>query len=353
MRPIWLGLLALGLTVAGCSVHPLPEQVTGFDTVQIVAKVRCEVRDGLRSYVNGYLSSPAVMQDFPRGKELADRLIADPSQWSRLRPLLKDYGAGPGTMLVFETYNGGAIAYEFLFNGTETNVQSGSIDLLQTLTGGAISGNLTSSSTLDRNNIRNFSISDNFEFLTAYVDSDYCGPGSSNGIEPGHREKQNIVYPVAGALGLQELVGAFLNLNQSGNLVGLPNAPAEAAQLPTISEAMRFTTTLAGGGSFGFTAAAPTKPGIRLARASVASTNSRADIHTLRIVIKLPLEGEKRTRTIAERRLLSIGVPLPQRTSVAALVKTNALVDLSLAPGKEYIETKILVGQSRGVLLPE
>lgn len=348
----WLGLLALGFALSACSIHPLPEQVTGFDTVQIVAKVRCEVRDGLRSYVTGYLSDPAVALSFRRGEELASKLIAEPLQWRRLRPLLKEYGAGPGVMAVFERYNGGAIAYEFLFNGTENNMQSGSIDLLRILTNGSVTGNIGASSTFDRNNMRNFMISDNFEILTTAVDYTYCGPGSANGTEPEHREAPNFVYPVAGALGLQELVGAFLNLNQSGNLVGLPNAPATAGQLPTISEGMKFTTTLTGGGSFGFTAAAPMRPAIRLTKASMASTNKREDIHTLRIVIKLPLEGQKETRTIAEQRLLSLGVPLPQQRSTAALVQTSALVDLSLAPGKEYIETKILVGQ-RGVLLPD
>ena len=353
MRPYLIGLYALALNLVGCSVHPLPEQVTGFNTVQIVAKVRCEVRDGIRAYVLGALRDPQRAAYFPRANDLADRLDGDDSQWRRLRPLLKEYGADPITMKVFERYNGGAIAYEFIFNGTENNRQSGSLDILRTFTSGALTGSINASSTFDRNNIRNFSISDNFEDLTTLVDALYCGPASLNGTEPEHRARPNILYPVVGALGLQELVGAFLNLNQSGNLVGLSNAPATAALLPTISETMKFTTTITGGGSVGFAATTSTRPDLRLAKASLASLNSREDIHTLRIVIKLPLEGKEQTRTIAEQRLLSLGLPIAHQTSLPSLVKTSALADLSLAPEKEYLETKILVGQTRGILLPE
>ena len=39
--------LALSMTVAGCSNHPLPKDVTRDTTFSIVEKIRCETRDAL------------------------------------------------------------------------------------------------------------------------------------------------------------------------------------------------------------------------------------------------------------------------------------------------------------------
>lgn len=169
----WIGALAGALGLAGCSVHPLPENVTGFDTVQIVAKVRCEVRDGIRAYILGALSEPRLAQVFPRAAELSDGLDRGTLKWRRLRAYLTEYRADPDTWKVFERYNGGAIAYEFIFNITENNKTVGSLDLLQTLTRGTISGGVGASSTLDRNNIRTFSLADNFEDLVTLFDESY------------------------------------------------------------------------------------------------------------------------------------------------------------------------------------
>lgn len=352
MRLKYFEMIVATLLMGGCSARPLPEQVTGFNTQQIVANVRCELRDGLRDYVLGYLDKDIVQANFSRSRELVRRLRNRPQDWAIFRILSKEYGMPPGVSEILNRYDQGAVAYEFMFNGTESNGQSASVDLLQALTAGTISGNLAAGSTFGRNNMRSFNVVDDFEFLTTQIGQEYCGPGSDGGSEPEYREKPNMLYPIVGSLGLYELVGAFLNLNQSGNLVGVTSAPATAAMLPTISENLKFTTTISGGGAFGFSAPAPVAPRVRLVKAGVSSTNSREDVHTLRIVIKLPAEGEARTRTIAEQRLLALGYPVPKPATEKALVKTSALIDLSLAPAKEYLETKILVGQSLGILLP-
>ncbi|HEX8666168.1 MAG TPA: hypothetical protein VF744_19305 [Beijerinckiaceae bacterium] len=349
----WIFVLAAVLGFAGCSVHPRPEDTTGFNTVQIVAKVRCEVRDALRAFIIGSLRDPRRLEVFPQYAVLAEELQIGARDWRHLRDHLKFFRVDPNTMGVFEIYNGGTIAYEFLFNITENNKHAAGFDLLRTFTRGKLTAGLAGSSTLDRNNIRNFGIADNFEDLVTLFNEDYCGPGSENGTEPLHRRTANIVYPVTGSLGLHELVGAFLNLNQSGNLIGLPNAPAEVSRLPTISESMKFTTTFTGGGSLGWTGVDHGERAWRLSKATFATANTREDVHTLRMVLKLPLESEKRTRTVAEQRLAAAGVPIAKPASVRDLVKQSAIVDLTLAAEKEYMETKILVGRDARVLLPE
>ena len=238
-------------------------------------------------------------------------------------------------MAVFERYNGGVIAYEFMFDITENNAHELRFDLLKIVSRGTLSAGVGGGSVLNRKSIRDFMIADNFEDLITLFDERYCGPGSENGTRPEDRQTDNIVYPVVGALGLRELVGAFLNLNQSGNLVGLPNSPADVALLPTISEKMQFTTTFSGGGAAGFTRQNDDRRILRLEKASFTTVSSRADYHTLRMVLKLPLETAARTRTIAEQRLAAAGVAMPPYASVKDLVRNSAILDITLAPGKE------------------
>ena len=41
---------ALALALAGCSMHPLPEDVAPASTYDIVQRIRCEVAEGLRDF---------------------------------------------------------------------------------------------------------------------------------------------------------------------------------------------------------------------------------------------------------------------------------------------------------------
>ena len=50
--------VALGLCgLAACAIHPVPEDVTGVSTYQIVRQIRCEARDVVKKTVIGYLKS--------------------------------------------------------------------------------------------------------------------------------------------------------------------------------------------------------------------------------------------------------------------------------------------------------
>jgi hypothetical protein len=96
---VWRLVAAMFLmVVAGCSIKPLPEDVTGFDTVQIVSKVRCEVRDGIRSYVIGALRRPERSGPNPRYLELAEGLRDGTLKWRELRQHLKAYAVDKGVM---------------------------------------------------------------------------------------------------------------------------------------------------------------------------------------------------------------------------------------------------------------
>ena len=54
----FLVLLFSGLAVAigGCSIHPLPEDITGVSTYHIVRQIRCEARQAVIDSVIGWLT---------------------------------------------------------------------------------------------------------------------------------------------------------------------------------------------------------------------------------------------------------------------------------------------------------
>jgi hypothetical protein len=76
-------LCAIGALLCGCSIHPVPEDVTGLPTADIVNKIRCEARFAVR-------------------KHLRDRL----------KPLRR-----PDR----DEYANGGIGYDFSFTMTENN----------------------------------------------------------------------------------------------------------------------------------------------------------------------------------------------------------------------------------------
>jgi hypothetical protein len=52
-------LLWCAILVAGCAIRPLPEQVTGIKTLDIVKQIRCETREAIfNTFINGLVKNP-------------------------------------------------------------------------------------------------------------------------------------------------------------------------------------------------------------------------------------------------------------------------------------------------------
>lgn len=52
MRSVaWLAQCFFACALAGCSIHPLPDNVTPYSTADIAEKIRCEARDAIRRHV--------------------------------------------------------------------------------------------------------------------------------------------------------------------------------------------------------------------------------------------------------------------------------------------------------------
>jgi hypothetical protein len=147
-----LVVVVLAPVLAGCSTHPLVDDVTRSTTYDVVEKIRCEAK---RAVVD-------------HGRRFSDDT---------------------------------SIAYEFTFDINETNQAQGNLTWFAPVIGGSFGLVGQAGSTLSRNTVRNFTITDTF------------GDLRKTNCSPTVLEK-NWAYPIAGDIGIYEVIGTFATLHQ-------------------------------------------------------------------------------------------------------------------------------------------
>ena len=121
--------IAAALLLSACSIHPLPEDVTGVNTYHIVRQIRCETRAAAIAIILRELRREA-----DGGDAIAQRLVAkydaDPESISTFSPTLfpgSDYAEYRNLYNVIYT---AAIAYNFDLTMNVTNNLGTTSDLL-------------------------------------------------------------------------------------------------------------------------------------------------------------------------------------------------------------------------------
>lgn len=278
-----IALIALGIGhfLSACSIHPLPEDVTRKTTVDIVQQVRCEVRRALEEHANGAIKS-------------------------------------------------GAIAYEFDFQITETNNLSAGATLLNPFkTGGLFSLTAAAGANRTRATSRNFRIADSFR----EAQSVQC---AQEALE------KNWVYPIAGDIGMYEVVSTFLRLRQQEDPRG--------DSVFTFGDTLTFTTVLSAGLSPKLTLS-PAARSFRLTEAAATLNAGRTDVHKVTIGLTggESLTSAMRTsggarfsfgREIRSSASSSVGVTLLQAEADA---RGRALIELDRQRLLELQRTKELI----------
>jgi hypothetical protein len=235
-----VAVVASGL--AGCSVHPLPQDVSFVDTVEIVKRVRCEARAGLQA------ARDAVANN-EKKKAHVERII-----------------------------EGTTIGFEFSFLMSETNkAASGELRFKRDGAKKGESFELVVNANLNgerdekdktRQNKRVFRVLDDLKELKDTP----CGRGTV-AVGP------NLVYPITGSTGMADVVRTYIELETLTDL-----APGKDAKTVTFSDDLDFTTTFE-------TAAAldvslKTAVGsLRLSKVSVAGVAMREDVHSVKVVL--------------------------------------------------------------------
>ena len=184
MKRIALGaVLTEMIAIAGCSVHPLPEDYSRKNTFDIVYAIRCEARQAILDYAPQPLFEPAVL-----GLEFAFKISEN------------------------DTLNLSSLEFTKLFS-------TGSLTLP-----------FNANASKDRSSDRNFKIVESFRQLKKARCGDYV------------EERKNLAYPITGSIGLAEVVDTYARLERMTNLA----APA-GTDIPTFADSLSFTTTLNAG----------------------------------------------------------------------------------------------------------
>jgi hypothetical protein len=274
-----------GLLTAGCAIHPVPENMTGVSTYEIVRHIRCETRKAAIESILDYLTDERNLNSDKKlgvdahshqvGLDYQKRVDETPSSIATFKP---DLLTGQAKSVVDVVWDTGIAAYYDL-TMTETNNIDPTLDLVRSLTKNTLKLGLTGNYDRMRKNERSFTTTDNFGDLIAKVPSDYCN---------GQIVQANMNYPVAGEIGMKRVIQDFLRLalfTELGARAADPTA-AKAGTAPTMVEALDFTTTLGAEATPKLTFGAGA-----ISDASLDMKASRSDDHKVTIGLALNPKG--------------------------------------------------------------
>jgi hypothetical protein len=224
---MWLRIataIAMAASAGGCAIRPLPEQVTGVSTDEIVKRIRCEARDAIRLKASDYLSfhtedPAAIVLSQALGQENYD---FDRKQFLRL-------SNQPRQALI--KVGSSAIAYNFTFDMTEINNLDPTWDGIAAITNGTFGLGITAGVDRSRHSIRSFTVSDSFAGLLMDVPWSYCKDRTVR--------SPNYLYPIVGRVGVGEMISNFIDISLFDNLKAGDKGP------PAVSDSIEFQTNLA------------------------------------------------------------------------------------------------------------
>lgn len=266
-------------TIAACSTYPLPQQVSGSTTQQIVDNVRCEARQGLRQAVIDWLR-----EQVKGGDVYAAQLESRPEAWNDIRPetLPRDLAD------LFAFYKNSQIAYAFTLQIDEYNMEEAGVGFVGNFATKRRDGlGFAGTSTRTRSVTRTFNIVDTFSDLGITNKKLVCeGPRSVN-----------VLYPITGSLPIRDLIITYLKLNEFGNLGQLKSeAPSVRGgalpAIPQMSDTIKFRTKFEGSANptFMFN---PTPLGFLLSAVTFKTTDYRLDDHSVIIYLSTSADALK------------------------------------------------------------
>ncbi|MEH2562439.1 hypothetical protein [Bradyrhizobium sp. AZCC 2289] len=221
-----LVLPLLSLIVSGCSIHPVQQDVTGVPPVDIIHHIRCETRLAIEDKAIELLLAYKGGQHEP-SINLAKSLQTQRGQVWKFDPRIL---TTQEERAFYNRYIRTGIAYDFTLDITEDNKAALLADPVRLITNGVAGIGVGASGEFSRNNARRFIMSDTFAKLLA-DDHLVCG---SEGVE-------NFVYPIAGRIGIRELISTFIDLNEDKSLQTLDSGNSRV-----FADTMTFLTTLTG-----------------------------------------------------------------------------------------------------------
>jgi hypothetical protein len=279
-------ILAASL-IAGCAIHPLPEDVTGLDTVDIVKQIRCETRDAARKVIVRFLTGLAVDGTSAIARDLLLEFDANPNAMVDFdaRRSFPDPAHAP-IRKVFDVIYSAGVAYTFDLTMTVDNNLTAGANFLgpwaNTLTLG-----LTGDANGTRQNQRTFTITDTIGFLLRELNAQKGGKQYCDGhVAFG----PNYIYPIAGRVGVDNTVYTFFQLSFFDGLAANKADPGGAGA-PVMADQLTFTTMvdLIATPKVVF---APVPTRFQVTDASATGTLRRTDAHQVTVGLALDPKGK-------------------------------------------------------------
>ncbi len=287
-RPSIWAIAAGAVALAGCSLHPLPDDVSTYSTEEIVRNVRCEAKEAVRQRIQEALFEAGIAGINPE-EVLKDRNLA---RIRRINPVLA---------AKFVAYGASTIAYRFDFHIVEHNHNDGSVTFAAPFTNGEFSLALGGKLHKDRDGHRTFTTAERFEKLVNL----HCG----GWVQP----DPNIVYPVTGSIGVGKIINAFIDVSELGG------------GREKFTDDITFTT-LVRGKINPVLELAPVINQLRVVNAQGMFESQRKDIHKVKVSLAFP----DLSRVHALRALGARSVP-----ALSAETKDRALVNICIAEGED------------------
>ncbi|UPK36605.1 hypothetical protein IVB18_04270 [Bradyrhizobium sp. 186] len=338
---------AAAFLLSNCAIHPVPEDVTGVNTYHIARQIRCETREAALQFLLRELRRLATDHEdqlaVPIARQVLDEYEANPDSISKFTP---ERFRGPKYEQVRNFYRviySTAIAYNFDLTMTENNDLGTTINLL-----GPWARKFTLGVTGDvnraRTNERSFTVTDTFGDLLMTVNTPVRGRRYCDG----QIVQANYVYPIAGHIGVDELVMTFFQLVYLGGLSVKDGDPG-AIGPPTIADKLTFTTTIDATltPKIIFT---PVGAGFQLADASVTGSATRTDTHKVTVGLALDKEvvaslGSLRGYLFSRERSAGFSVASPPVRS--ARVPASRTVRTARVPPSGIFIGNTLTAQAR------
>ena len=249
-RVKWLSCLwAAGL--AGCTLYPIPDDVTSIATEDIVRHARCEIR----SEIIAFLIERQALAPSATDAEIAAVVAKIKRDKSSFFALLMSVGA----------------AYTFDFDITEHNNANADAKFqLPFVAPKVLDGGGSASLDLMRQGHRVFETGDVWDELL--VNHTRCA-----GVRP---RPGNIVYPITGSIGVGRAVRTFIDIVEQGGKLG-------SAEKDSFVDTLTFTTEIMGGANASI-ALEPVPNSFRIVSASAHLSGSRKDVHQLTLSLAFP-----------------------------------------------------------------
>lgn len=314
IKKLAVAVLGASLGLAGCSLRPLPSDVTREKTSDIVLKIWCETRRAIDELTIQALRENRGNFDRYLDDEIADRLeipLLDPrvdydeSYFPQFVFNQHEHRLSPDAKLILGLFSLTAIGFDYRFFITENDSKSANISLVDPfrMIGASANFSLAAGGSLNKQR----STERRFAVVSTYLEIQ-----REHALTPFNcfqrfaraGTQRRLLYPITGTIGVKEVMDTFSRLYGFG-LGGRRDGPQR------FTDKLVFTTTLDASIKPSLSVTALPMQGLRLASADATLRGARSDVHE--VTISLNAGEFVASVAEAEKALAKIGRDNKQR----------------------------------------